>query len=346
MKRLIFIPFLCILCIAYSCKKTPASNETAEKTSLSIAFGSCNKPEIDGRMWQYIGQNNPDLFVWLGDIVYGDTHNMDTLRAKYNKLSQMPAYRQFADSTPIIGVWDDHDYGVNDAGKYYSKKEESKSILLDFLEVAKDAEVYQHAGVYSSEVMGSGDRKVKIILLDGRSFRDTLAHSDVAGRRYEANPEGDILGEAQWKWLENELTDSDAKVHIIGCGIQFIATAHGWEKWANFPKARKRLFDLLSEKQPASPVLISGDRHIAEIAKIEIDNYSKPVYELTASGLTHTWSEVKKEPNQYRTGKLIAKRNFGLIKVQWTENNDPQVTLEVRGLENELYESKTLWTQQ
>jgi alkaline phosphatase D len=46
-----------------------------------------------------------------------------------------------------------------------------------------------------------------------------------------------MLGETQWKWLEDQLTASDADVHIIGGGIQFLPEEHRSEKWANFPAA-------------------------------------------------------------------------------------------------------------
>lgn len=339
MKTLRFVSLCTVISITtlFGCQSKKPLQTSEVKDELVIAFGSCNKPEIDEKMWPAIEDNKPDIFVWLGDIVYGDTHDMGVLQAKYQKQSQMKAYQDFIKNTPVIGVWDDHDYGINDGGKGYSKKEESKELLLDFLKVSEDSKMRQRAGAYSSTIIGSDERFIKLLLLDGRSFRDTLVHSTVEGRRYEANPDGDILGEEQWNWLEKELTGSKAKVHIIGCGIQFIAEEHGWEKWANFPKARKRLFNLLEKSQANNIVLVSGDRHIAEISKIKLDKIDKPIYDLTASGLTHTWSEMWDEPNKYRVGDLIMKRNFGLIKVNWDQNDNPSITLEVRGLGNELF---------
>ncbi|MEL7144907.1 MAG: alkaline phosphatase D family protein [Bacteroidota bacterium] len=314
-----------------------AQQSAAEPNQQVIAFGSCNKPEIDGKMWPAIAANDPDLFIWLGDIIYGDTQDMRLLRSKYKEQSRQPDYKKFAKKTPVVGVWDDHDYGINDGGKFFAKKAESKEELLRFLGVSKEDEVRQHEGVYSASVMGTPNRLVKIILLDGRSFRDTVVHSSQEGRRYEANPDGDILGEAQWEWLEKELTNSPAAVHIIGCGIQFIAAQHGWEKWANFPKSRKRLFDLLAKTSPANPVLISGDRHIAEISSLPIEGWEKPIYDITASGLTHTWSKGGTEVNKHRVGDLIVRRNFGIVQITWDENNQPTINLEVRGLNNELF---------
>ena len=320
--------------------RTESDPKSQDDTQV-IAFGSCNKPEIDGNMWSAIAENDPELFIWLGDIIYGDTQDMRLLRSKYKEMSTLPAYRKFARTTPVTGVWDDHDYGVNDGGRHFPKKTESKEELLRFLKVKKNDPVRQHEGVYSSMTMGTSDRLIKIILLDGRTFRDTVIHSQTQGRRYEANPSGDILGEDQWAWLEKELTDSDAKVHIIGCGIQFIAEDHGWEKWANFPAARQRLFDLIARTSPENPVLISGDRHIAEISALSLRDMADPLYDITASGITHTWSKGSDETNRHRVGDLIVKRNFGIIRIAW-KNNEPVIMLEVRGLDNALFLQKEI----
>ncbi len=329
-----------------SCQSNNNEKEKAivvNSKEMTIAFGSCNKLSVDGEMWPAVSQNDPDVFIWLGDIIYGDTHDMEVLKGKYDQLKELKEYKEFAQKTPVLGVWDDHDYGVNDGGKYYSKKVESKEVLLDFLAVPENAAVRKRAGVYSSKLIGADDQMVKIILLDGRSFRDTLVHSNTAGQRYEANPTGDILGEEQWKWLEDELVNSSAKVHVIGCGIQFLPEEHGWEKWANFPKSRQRLLDLLEKTQPKNPILISGDRHIAEVSKIRLPNLPKPLYEVTASGLTHTWSNGGSEPNKYRDGYLVINRNFGLINIKWDENKEAKISLQVKGLKNSLLLQRDLY---
>jgi len=208
--------------------------------------------------------------------------------------------------------------------------------MLDFLDVPKDAAVRKREGAYQSYTFGEQGKKIKVILLDARYFRDNLERSLIKGMRYEKNKEGDILGEAQWKWLENELTNSDAQIHLIASGIQVLPEEHGYEKWANFPKARQRFLDLMEKTNPTKPILLTGDRHIAEISKINLDGLDAPLYEVTASGLTHSWSTRGEEPNQYRVGKLIIEKNFAIMKINWSTPS-PEVSIEVRGLGNELF---------
>lgn len=307
----------------------------------TIAFGSCNRQDQSQEMWPFIVRHKPQLWMWLGDNVYGDTEDMQVLADKYALQNSHPEYGQLLAQCPIIGIWDDHDYGVNDGDKTYPKKQESKKLMLDFLGVPANAPVRAREGAYQSFTIGPKGKKVKIILLDGRYFRDELKSNPTRNPRYFDNPEGDVLGEAQWHWLESELTDSDAQLHLIACGIQFIPEEQIFEKWANFPEARKRFFNLLKKTKPAGALLLSGDRHIAELSRMEMYGLPQPLYELTSSGLTHTWSDGAGEPNRFREGNLIVKKNFGVMRIDW-KGSKPAVTLEVRGLGDEEFLEKRI----
>jgi alkaline phosphatase D len=314
----------------------PGGSTGAQQPPFKIAFGSCSRQTSKDHLWREILQKNPNLWMWIGDNVYADTHNMDSLRRDYAVQKSHPDYQRLMKMTRIIGTWDDHDYGANDGGKFYSKKDQSKEELLRFLDVPVDAEVRKHGGVYQSFSYGKGKKSVKVILLDTRYFRDTLERSIEKGKRYELNQDGDVLGETQWTWLEKELKNSKASVHIIASSIQFLANEHGFEKWGNFPKARQRMFDLLQKIKPARALFVSGDRHIAEFSKIKLAGLGYPLYDFTSSGLTHTWSEAWEEKNELRVGKIIIEKNYGLISIEWIKKK-PVVTLQVLGKDNKVF---------
>jgi alkaline phosphatase D len=145
------------------------------------------------------------------------------------------------------------------------------------------------------------------------------------------NKVGTILGEEQWKWLGEELSDNSVDLYIVGSGIQFIAEDHAYEKWANFPNERKRLFDLFSEKEPNGLLLLSGDRHIAEISEQYWDGIDYPLVDVTSSGLTHTWTGAAKEENQHRVGKLIAQLNYGVLELSLKRKGALSLMAEVKG---------------
>jgi alkaline phosphatase D len=321
---------------AVSCQQKQFVNqerEEAEDPLQVISFGSCNRQDEAQPLWNTIISHESDLWIWLGDNIYGDTDSMSVLKAKYEFQNANSDYQKLKSRTPIIGIWDDHDFGKNDAGKEYLYKDESRDLMYDFLDVPSDSPLRNKKGGYGAYSYGPSGRRVKVLLLDARYFRDTLWMDK---RIYIPSENGTVLGEAQWKWLENELKNNDAQITIIGSGIQILPKDHQYEKWANFPYEREKLLDLIQKYKTNGVVLLSGDRHIAEISKLEIKGIAHPVYEVTSSGMTHTWREYREEPNQYRTGEMIAKLNFGLLHLDWQQDG-VEVKMQVRGKMDSLY---------
>ncbi|MGB3183992.1 MAG: alkaline phosphatase D family protein [Cyclobacteriaceae bacterium] len=280
-----------------------------------IAFGSCSHQDSDRQMWGEILQTTPDLYIWLGDNIYGDTSDMIVMRAKYAKQKMRPGYQELISRTPVVGTWDDHDFGINNGGKDFNHKSQSQQAAMDFLDIPAGAPERRREGLYSSQTFGPEGKQVQVILLDARYFRDTVHVEEGIS---QPNQEGTVLGEAQWKWLEGELLDSKADLILIGSGIQVIPEEHRFEKWANFPKERQRLFDLLAYTETDNAILLSGDRHIAEVSRLQPEGMRRPLYEITSSGLTHTWRDARNEQNRHRVGELIIARNFGLMEIDWS----------------------------
>ena len=295
----------------------------------TIAFGSCNRETEPQDYWSTIGKHDPDAWLWLGDNIYADTDDMDRMAAAYATVTEDPAYADFVKQVPrIYGTWDDHDYGRNDAGREWTAKEGAKELMLDFLGVPATAPVRQREGVYQAYDIDA----IRVILLDTRSFRDSLAPPAAGSEdRYGRNATGDVLGEAQWAWLRAQLTDSPARAHLIGSSIQVLPTEHGFEKWDNFPAARQRLLALLAETRPALPLLLSGDRHLAEFSGDTASNF--PVYEVTSSGLTHAVTRSS-ERNSRRIGPLVTERNYGLLHFVTAPDSSLRVLAEIRSLED------------
>lgn len=309
--------------------------QAQSSNSTTIAFGSCSDEDDTVQLWRDVIRQNPELWIWLGDNIYADTSDQMIVKGKYDRQKNHPDYQKLLSICPVIGTWDDHDYGLNDGGKEYPMKKQSKELMLDFLNVPQEAEVRKHEGVYSSHTLGEGDKKVKIILLDTRYFRDALQKSTQKDARYIPTDRGDMLGEAQWMWLEDELKNSDAAINIIGTSIQFIPTQHGYEKWMNLSSSRERMIELLKKYSSKKTFFISGDRHIAELSRLKIDGLPYTVYDFTSSGLTHTWEEGTEE-NKYRIGEMIKQKNFGVIQIDWTRSS-PSVLFEVYSTNSKRY---------
>lgn len=276
-------------------------------------------------MWPVISEHQPDLFIWLGDIVYADTDDSVKMQNIYAQQKSKPNYAQFILRTPVIGIWDDHDYGKNDGGKEWHFKDKSKEHLLRFLDVPVDAPVRSRKGAYQSYTFGSEPRKVKILLLDTRYFRDPIDNKKRSG---------DILGEEQWRWLEQELESPDVALFIIGSGIQVLPIDHRFEKWQNFSQSRHRLLKLL----PPNSIILSGDRHIGEISQVE-NEVGHTLTEVTSSGLTHAYTKLREEKNRFRLGHFVNQNHFGVVQINWDKSD---VSMQLRGQKNQIYEEITV----
>lgn len=299
----------------------------AGQANFSIAFGSCNKQNLEQPLWEDIANENPNLWIWLGDNIYGDTQNMQTLAARYREQKTHPAYAKFAQNVPVIGTWDDHDYGENDGDKTYPQKVASRDLALAFLGVPKSNPVWKRQGLYQSYVYRWDSITVRVLLLDTRYFKDPI---EKTRRGYVADTTADLLGAAQWQWLEAELAEEEDLL-IVANGTQVIPEDHPYEKWANYPKSRARLLSLLEKDDTKRIVLLSGDRHIGEISKLQLGN--KTIHEVTSSGMTHSWENVGEEKNRHRVGNIVSQKNYGLLTWQ-----DGELLLQIKGEDGKVYE--------
>jgi alkaline phosphatase D len=307
-----------------------AQDVSSSKVLNSLYFGSCNRTDLDPKIWDTITNQDPEVWVWLGDIVYSENGSMKDLSKKYALQKQLPAYKKLEENTTILGVWDDHDFGENDAGASFSKKKESRKLLFDFLEIPKNHPAQEREGAYQSYCFGRGAQKVCLYLLDVRYFKEDYVKDSRSNQRYKKN-DGLLLGADQWSWLEKELSANDATINLFAGGIQLLSAEHPYEKWANFPLAQKRFFEILTKYSIQTPIYLSGDRHIAEASSQEIKpNYW--IYDITSSGLTHSYDSLEEEPNQYRISPLLTMLNFGKIEINWETSELQAQIINVDGI--------------
>ncbi len=331
MRLLLAVVLLCLGSLA------PAAGE--KKPLSRIAFGSCVHQDRPQPIWGPIVAAKPELFLMIGDAVYADTVDMAVMRKTYAQLGTQPGYKRLRAACPILATWDDHDYGMDDAGANYPKKKEAQQIFLDFFGVPKDSPRRKQEGVYSAAVYGPPGKRVQVILLDTRYHRSPLKKDTRRPRNqgpYVPNddPDATFLGAAQWKWLEAQLK-VPAEVRLLCSSIQVVAEDHGFEKWMNLPRQRQRLYDLLRSTKAAGVIVLSGDRHLAELSVMEA-RLGYPLYDLTSSGLnmaTQRWRPL--EVNRHRVATLNAGNNFGLVRVDW-EREDPLIRLEIHDEDGEV----------
>jgi alkaline phosphatase D len=298
-----------------------------------IAFGSCAHQDKPQPIWDAVLDYRPELFIFAGDNVYGDLAPgaPTPLAEAYAKAATIPGYRAIRARVPVLAVWDDHDYGQNDAGGDFPYRAEAKDLFLDFWQIAADDPRRRREGIYFAQTFGPAGMRLQVILLDTRSFRSPLIPSDQPGapgkERYlpDPDPAKTMLGAAQWAWLRAQL-GQPAEVRLIVSSIQVLAEGHGWERWGNLPRERERLLGLIAETSAQAVILLSGDRHVGAI-------YHRPgaAYEITSSGLNMTYAAAR-EAGPLRLGQVYGAANFGTVDIDWWAG---RVTLAVRGVNGE-----------
>jgi alkaline phosphatase D len=302
----------------------PASLPAQTRAPLSrIAFGSCADQAAPQPIWDAILAYRPELFIFMGDNVYGDFRTADAshLRQAYATAEGIAGYAKLRQDVAHLTVWDDHDYGSNDGGGDFPHKAVSKELFLDFWKVPAGDVRRTREGIYDSHVIGPAGRRVQVILLDMRWFRSPLRITDQRGapgkERYlpDDNPAKTMLGATQWAWLAQELR-KPAEIRLLVSSIQVLAEGHGWERWGNFPLERQKLFDTIRDSGAKGVVLLSGDRHIGALYR-ETPAGLYPLYETTSSGLNKAFRGAK-EPGPNRLGALYALPNFGVVEIDWT----------------------------
>jgi alkaline phosphatase D len=297
----------------------------AETTKFGL--GSCLDQEYPQPIWQAIEKENLDYFVFLGDNVYGDvpSGSLREMADAYKK--QKNNFPQWLNDLEVFPIWDDHDYGLNDAGSEYSLKRQSQEIYLNFWEIPLSDDRHNRDGIYFSEEKTIQGKVFKLIFLDTRFFRSKL--KGPKGKYIEnMDPDATILGESQWSWLESELED-EFDFLLIFSSIQIIAKDHPYEKWSNFPLERERLFNLTANYKN-NMLLVSGDRHRGGIYNMD------GIFEITSSSMNKPGSSFD-ETDKYLIDETYFKENFGVIEVDYNS-----VLVELLDIEGEIINSVKL----
>jgi alkaline phosphatase D len=299
------------------------------KRDFTVMFGSCPRFYVDRiqPIWEKIAERKPNLFLWIGDNIYGDTPDADILAEEYRRQRSLPSMAAFLQTVPQLAVWDDHDYGLNDHDRTHPWKEDSLRIFQRYWPNPAFG-LPTAPGVFFRYTYGAVD----FFFLDDRYYRDPNTDPDTETKT--------MLGKDQRRWLEEELKKSQAvfKVLVSGSGWNHSKGAGG-DSWAAFLHERDAIFDFIMRENIPGVLLISGDTHVGEMNAIpwsEKGGYD--FYELVSSPLAQMPSRDKKpQPAEVVLRPIYRKTpNAGVIKFEFS--GEPRVILNLMDLDgNDVY---------
>ncbi|MFZ3230328.1 MAG: alkaline phosphatase D family protein [Pseudobdellovibrio sp.] len=319
-----------------------------DKQITSIATGSCADQDQPQPIWKTIESNNPNLFIFSGDTLYASSPTQKPISEQYRKLKLIPEYRSIREKVPFMAIWDDHDFGINDGGSTNPEKEVARTEFLKQWSYLKFSLPPKQKALYHSKIFGSKKQKVQIIMLDTRWDRSDLTknpddkydpnskESNNFPRPYIADTDKTkhFLSQEQWAWLEHELKQP-AELRLLVSSIQVIPDDHNFEKWGNFPNEKEKLLALIQKTKAKNLIILSGDRHMASIARTDIKK-TGPIYEMTSSGLNKPTKPGNIISDKTYLADGYGPVNFGLILINWDKRI---ATLQVKSLENEVKSS-------
>jgi len=278
----------------------------APKRRLDFAFASCQAWQ-DGyySAYRHLAEEELDLVVHLGDYVYegdipanGGNRNVrvpraarpapQTLRQWRNRYALYKSDRDLQRAHarfPWIVTWDDHEV-LND---YASDDAPGQDISA--LRTAAYQAYYEHQPLRAASIpyrehlrlyrrVGFGDL-ARFHVLDGRQYRDVPPCGWGEAQACEAayDPTVTMLGDRQERWLEQGLTQSEARWDVLANNVMMARLDHDgtrgdllWnDSWDGFPAARNRVTKQFVEAGVRNPVIITGDWHSSFVNDIKRD---------------------------------------------------------------------------
>ena len=317
--------------------KTPWLPLAPQTTLTRIGVGSCIHQNHPQPLWTDIIADKPQLFLAIGDNVYGDVKSADMteLIAAYRTQLGHPEFAAARKAIPFLATWDDHDYGANDAGASFAHRERAAALFHAFWQIpANDG---SGSGISYARTYGPEGRRVQIIMLDTRSFRSPLTRKTETfphWGKYEPDPAPSrtMLGAQQWRWLETELR-KPAEIRLVVSSIQVLAEGHGWERWGNLSAERDRLIALIEKTGATGVIMLSGDRHMGAVYEREIAG-PRLIAELTASSINRSYGPSKDAVGPPLVSDRYHAENYGLIEIDWAART---LRLSLKGLSGKTH---------
>jgi alkaline phosphatase D len=264
---------------------------------FSFLTGSCayfNEPKYD-RPGKPYGQDSSIFYtmakepqqafmLWLGDNWYtrdADYFSAWGLHKRASTDRSSPSLQPFLKAMPHYAIWDDHDYGPDNADKSFGLKDDSREV---FMESWCNPTFGQNGeGVYSTITYND----LQVFLLDDRWFRSNDKTPDSIEGKPNLNKR--MFGEMQMEWLKNSLrgsnTNPNIKFRIIATGSQVLNPISPADCFRHFSTEYNELMTFLATENIQSVLFLTGDRHLSQVIKLDRPG-RYPLYDVTVSSLT------------------------------------------------------------
>lgn len=260
-------------------------------------------------IFEVMRRKKSDFMLWLGDNIYYFGKHYKSYDGMFNRnlkvRNYFPALQYFLASVPQYAIWDDHDYGWNDADKNFPLKDTALVVFKGFWPNTYSPDSLK--GNYFSYSYYDAE----FLMTDDRYFRDP-----------EGDTSGAYFGVEQMQWIKNKLLTSQATFKFICSGSQVLNDSYYGESYAKYSKERNSLLDFIAYNNIKGVMFLSGDKHFSEMSKRNWKGY--PMYDFTSSPLTSPVVKIRTSGfinNYSEPGTLLYRKNFGKVTITGPADN-------------------------
>lgn len=288
--------------------------------SFMIAFGSCAETGSAHPIFELIRILNPLFFIHTGDLHYRDigVNDRNLFQAAFETVLASPTQSALYRSTPLVYIWDDHDYGPNDSTFLSRSRPAARLTYQEYVPHYPLAAGSGDVPIYHAFSVG----RVRFIITDLRSERSPKLDPDNAAKS--------MLGAQQKAWFKQELLqarDSHALIIWVSSVDWIPDLSDGWTLYST---ERRELANFIKANNINNLAMIAGDLHMLGIDNGSHSDFADgggagfPV--IQASPLDRFGFEAEAP---YSEGRIAQRGQFGVMNV--IDEGGPTVRVEWSG---------------
>jgi alkaline phosphatase D len=292
--------------------------------------GRCRQGPVGYPIFDVMGRQSLDFFLFLGDTIYGDevcpsppnepgadfkAATLAEYRARHRYQRGAESLRRFLASVPVYVTWDDHEVRNDFSGPFDEQMPAGRQVLREYWPISTHAD--EPHRLYRAVRYGAD---LELFILDTRQYRSRDADPD--------GPAKTMLGSAQLQWLIEGLMHSSAIWKIVATSVPLSVPkggtgyCDGWTGGPNgpgFERERQVIVDAILANRMKNVVFLGGDVHYVQANAYDPDADGViDFHEFVAGPLSARPGRETPANDTLHPTRLINEggyHNFGLVRV-------------------------------
>ena len=280
-------------------------------SDFSFVFGSCQRTGSNAEVYNRILTHDPLFMMVTGDFHYSNisANTVERFYRAWQAGLASPRLASFYAQTPIVYMWDDHDFGPNDSDSTSPARAAALTAYRDMVPhypLASDARLSPVQQAFS---VG----RVRFILLDLRSARSPFRSK---------GENKTMLGAFQKQWLFKELESAadDHDLFVWVSSVPWIDDRNTSDGWTYYRNERREITNfIIKHNLQQRMCMLCGDAHM-----LAIDDGSHsfnsdaegPGFPVMHAAALDRGGSVKGGP--YSHGRKAGPGQFGRMDVRYT----------------------------